>query len=105
MKIAVMKNARRFGLANRYRNCETTRKFIRCMMSLALLPGEHIREQFSEALSEIKNDDSLVRSFAEYMVNQWIESSSHPLSSISVYCLNVRTNNDTEGCLNKKVGE
>ena len=59
MKIAVMKNASRIGLANRYRNCETTRKFIRCMMSLPILPGEHIREKFSEALSEIKNDDSI----------------------------------------------
>ena len=43
-----------------------------------------------------------------YMRRQWIYSNTHPVSTISVYGLAVRTNTDTEAShrtLNKCVGE
>ena len=38
-----------------------------------------------------------LKKLKEYMWRQWINNSVFTLSSISVYGLSVRTNNDTEG--------
>ena len=103
-----MKYARGVGLSQRYSACDTTRKFIRCMMALPLLPGENIRQKFEDLSLEIKEDNAELKKLAAYMHRQWIYSTVHTLSSISVHGLSTRTNNDTEGYhrrLNKRVGE
>ena len=58
--------------------------------------------------AEIRDGDAALTKFAAYMHRQWIYSTVHPLSSISVHGLSTRTNNDTEGYhrrLNKRVGD
>ena len=103
-----MRRARSLGLAHRYSTQLPTRTLIRCFMALPLLPAEHIARKCSDLCLSVRDDDEILKKMIVYMKRQWIESSSHSLSSLSVYGMNIRTNNDTEAyhCgLNKRVGE
>ena len=50
----------------------------------------------------------MMKQLVRYMWRQWIYSNTHPVSTISVYGLAIRTNKDTEAShciLNKRVGD
>ena len=58
----------------------------------------------------IRDDDIMMKQLVLDMRRQWIYSNTHPVSTISVYGLSIRTNNDTESIasnciLNKRIGE
>ena len=101
-----MRRSRRIGLAERYSNDLASTQLIRCFMASPLLPAEHIRQKFEDLC--IRDDDIMLNKFRNYMLRKWIMYNSHPLFSISVYDMSIRTNNDTEASqrsLNKCVGE
>ena len=63
-------------------------------------------EELAMCVRVMKQD--MMQQLVHYMRRQWIYSNTHPVSTISVYGLAVRTNNDTEAShrtLNKCVGE
>ena len=105
---SIMRRSRRIGLAGRYYNDPATTRLIRCFMALPLLTAEHIRQKCEDLCIDIRYDDTMLNQLREYMLRQWIMTNSHPLSSISAYCMSIRMNNDTEAShrsLNKCVGE
>ena len=102
-----MQRARRIGLSRRYSIDKETNIIIRSFMALPLLPAEHIHSKFTDICINIRDDDEMLKELKEYMERQWIDSNMHPLSSISVHGMAIRTNNDTEAyhrVLNKRVG-
>ena len=92
-----MKYSKKIGLCSRYKDEPETRELIRRFMALSLLPSGHIKDNFIRLKVSIPFTDSTLRVLASYMERQWIESTVHSLSSISVYNISIRTNNDCEG--------
>ena len=92
-----MRNAKKIGLTADYSNCERTIKIVRHLMTLPMLPSTHIKEVYDDLIKTIPDNLPLLKLFGEYVGKQWMNSSTFTLSSLSVYGLDVRTNNDQEG--------
>ena len=71
------------------------------MMALPLLHYNHIWAIFDRLAGYISPDDVLMVNFKNYIERQWMSSTVHPLTSISVFNLSIRTNNDCEGYHNR----
>ena len=71
---AVFKHITENGLKDAYSSVETSRTFLRKVLSLPLLPSELIRRAFKLLNQEAKtfNDNRLV-TFMEYVRRQWID--------------------------------
>ena len=96
-----MRNIGKLGLLVRFKEDTYTKDLLRKMMALPLLPYNHIRVAFNNLAISISPDDVLLLQFKDYMERQWMTSAAHPLSSISVFKLSIRTNNDCEGYHNR----
>ena len=96
---AVMRRVKFLGRQTYYGQDEEFTRIIRCIMALPLLPHTHIKHVYS-MLRTRATDPLLLRIF-DYVRKQWIESSAHPLESVSVYGMSIRTNNDCEGYHNR----
>ena len=96
-----MRNIGRIGLIPRFKDDTYTKDLLHKMMALPLLPHNHIRAAYDKLARTISSDDVLLVQFKHYMERQWMTSEVHPLSSISVFKLSIRTNNDCEGYHNR----
>ena len=96
-----MRNIGQLGLINRFKHDIYTKDLLLKMMALPLLPYNHIRVAYDKLARSISPDDVLLVQFNNYMERQWMSSTVHPLSSISVFKLSIRTNNDCEGYHNR----
>jgi hypothetical protein len=68
------------------------------MISLALIPPEKVSSGFEYLLDEMPEGHDLEQ-FTDYMIDNWIESASHPISMWNHYdnIEDPRTNNHVEG--------
>ena len=92
-----MHHARKIGLSSEYGSSTFCRRVIHQMMSLPLLPDQHITQTFNEIAQTDSDATILLRNFMAYVNRQWIHSTVHPVSSWCVHSLSTRTNNDQQG--------
>ena len=67
------------------------------MMSLPLLPHEHIAPMFHHLAGRITDETPLLQTLSRYVETQWIDGPTFNCRDWSVYRQRVRTNNDVEG--------
>lgn len=104
---AVWRQVQGNGLQSAYRHDRGTHKFLRKILALPFLPYQKIEETFNDLVSRTTLTADLI-TFVAYIRSQWIESTTFPPASWSVYKRTVRTNNDVEGWhnrLNKTAGK
>ena len=92
---AVWRKTQEIGLKRAYVNDDSTHKYVKKLLSLPLLPAEHIPPVFT-ALQLKANTDKLTE-LTDYIQKTWITSTTWPPSNWSVFGQSVRTNNDVEG--------
>ena len=92
---AVWRKTQEIGLKRAYVNDDSTNKYVKKLLSLPLLPAEHIPPVFT-ALQLKANTDKLTE-LTDYIQKTWITSTTWPPSNWSVFGQSVRTNNDVEG--------
>jgi hypothetical protein len=66
-------------------------------MALPLLPGAHIAGMFRLIEDGLAEDAESLRDLATYVRNTWINGNIWSAVDLSVYKLDIRTNNDVEG--------
>ena len=96
-----MRNIGRMGLIPRFKEDVYTKDILHNMMAQPILLHNHIRVAFDKLARTISSDDVLLVQFKHNMERQWISSEVHPIFSISVFKLSIRTNNDCEGYHNR----
>ncbi|KAL9977263.1 hypothetical protein ACROYT_G014647 [Oculina patagonica] len=65
------------------------------MMALPFLPPKKIKQSFQKLKRKVTSD--ALKKFAKYVEETWINSTTWPPKSWSVYMQSIRTNNDVEG--------
>ena len=80
------------GLATEYQATTSTKVLLRQLLSLPLLPKEHIRAAFT--LLEEQVASPLQRRLFMYVENTWINGDTWTPARWSVFGQPVRTNND-----------
>jgi len=78
-----------------YQNDEATYNYIRKLMALPFLPHHEIPAMFARL--RIQATTQPLRQIVQYIKDQWIESTIHPIKDWSIYGQPIRTNNDIEG--------
>jgi len=78
-----------------YRETDKVNSFIRQVLALPFLPGEHIRPAFRFLRSKTTSPQLL--SLMDYIDRTWIQSSIWIPDSWNMYLQSIRTNNDVEG--------
>ena len=91
----IWRKVQEFGLQPSYNQRQAIYDYIRRCMALPFLPHQHMRPAFDHLASQANSDQ--LRRLIYYMSDTWFESSVFPLSSLSVFGLAIRTNNDVEG--------
>ncbi|CAH1268746.1 Hypp3974 [Branchiostoma lanceolatum] len=95
---AVLNKIKEFGLIQVYRQREGAHRLMRYLMSLHMLPYEHVRSTFEALCREADNaNDARLDRLTAYMRDTWMESIFWEVSEWVVFMEPVRTNNDTEG--------
>ena len=92
---AVWCKMQEIGLKRAYVNDRSTHKYVKKLLSIPLLPAEHIPPVFTTLQLEA-NTDKLTE-LTDYIQKTWITSTTWPPSNWSVFGQSVRTNNDVEG--------
>ncbi|XP_053398916.1 uncharacterized protein LOC123556675 isoform X4 [Mercenaria mercenaria] len=92
---AVWKHVVNLGLSTQYTQDVGTYCYIRKLLRLPFLPPEHIQPTFY-ALCDLNSADHL-KPLLKYIHHTWLQSSTWPVTSWSVYGQSVRNNNDVEG--------
>ena len=87
------------GLAPSYLAKDAVYTYIRRLMALPFLPHEHIAPVFNR-LAE-KASTPLLNDLVDYLRSTWIDSTTWPPKSWSVFQQGIRTNNDVEGYHNR----
>ena len=72
-----------------------TYDYVRKMMALPFLPGEKIERRFNHL--QRRTTTKALKSFCQYVNDNWIISRTFSPATWSVYMESVRTNNDLEG--------
>ena len=70
-------------------------EYVRKMMALPFLPAEKIERRFSHLQRRATTE--ALKTFSQYVNDNWIISRTFPPATWSVYMEAVRTNNDLEG--------
>ena len=73
-------------------------EYVRKMMALPFLPAEKIERRFSHL--QWRATTEALKTFSQYVNDNWIISRTFPPATWSVYMEAVRTNNDLEGWYN-----
>ena len=87
------------GLVNDYSNDATAHRVMRKVMSLPLLPAEHMTPAF-ELIADaerLREPSKAMTDLLAYVQSTWLNNTIWPVESVSVYRQHVRTNNDVEG--------
>jgi hypothetical protein len=96
---AIYRNNQAKGLQTAYSNNEGTHDYLRRLMALPYLPAERITGQFNRLAKEANNEK--LKDLVAYMRATWIEGGIWSPQDWSVFMLQIRTNNDTEGWHNR----
>jgi len=83
------------GLQTAYQSDDGTFKYLRRIMALPFLPPSEIPAMFN--CLQLQATTEPLQKFVEYVDSTWIQSTTWPPSSWSVYKQQIRTNNDVEG--------
>ncbi|KAK3698433.1 hypothetical protein QZH41_010007, partial [Actinostola sp. cb2023] len=92
---ALWRKVQEHGLQVTYQNDEATYNYIRKLMALPFLPHHEIPAMFARL--RIQATTQPLRQIVQYIKDQWIESTIHPIKDWSIYGQPIRTNNDIEG--------
>ena len=87
--------AQSLGLKTAYRDDTGTRRYIRKLMALPLIPVGSIRPQF-EVLAAEAVSEKLIQ-LCNYIRNTWLDSTTFKPETWCHYKSAIRTNNDLEG--------
>ena len=93
---AIFRKIQEIGLTTAYREDAGTRTICRQLMSLPLLPAEHIVEFFNKIATQT-HDMILLTRLVAYVRATWITGNVFSPEGWSVFGQSVRTNNDVEG--------
>jgi len=93
---AVYRKIQELGLTNAYMHDNGTKTLCKQLMSLPLLPHEHIIPIF-DRLTERAGDLENLISLCNYVRNTWIRGPVFSPINWSVFGQSIRTNNDVEG--------
>lgn len=96
---SVWRHVQGLGLAPAYMEKRDVWEYIRKLLVLPFLPQNHVRPLFRQLAA--RADSEPLRQLTGYIENTWIESTTFPIHSWSIYGLHVRTNNDVEGYHNR----
>ncbi|KAG0719438.1 hypothetical protein GWK47_050452 [Chionoecetes opilio] len=94
---AVFRKVQSLGLQHAYSNDPGTHAVCRDLMSLPLLPQEHVAAVFARISAKITDATPALRQLATYVDNQWVGGNIFKPESWSVFQQKIRTNNDVEG--------
>ena len=72
-------------------------RLIRKLLVLPLLPAEHMRPAFDQLSASQQQRSDSMNTLLTYVCDTWLENDVWPVSSLSVFRQQVRTNNDVEG--------
>ena len=86
------------GLQEAYNRDRGTYEYVRKMMALPFLPAEKIERRFNHL--QRRETTEALKTFSQYVNDNWIISRTFPPATWSVYMEAVRTNNDLEGWYN-----
>ena len=100
---AVYRKVKEVGLRSAYTHQLPVRAFLRELMALPNLPGNHIAPAFLELKARCPTTPSAVKiqEMLQYMEKTWVSSTSRPPASWTTFKRPVRTNNDAEGWHNR----
>ncbi|KAK3734792.1 hypothetical protein QZH41_020540 [Actinostola sp. cb2023] len=70
-------------------------KYLRKLMALPFLPHHEIPGMFARL--RVQATTQPLREIVQYIKDQWIESTIHPIKDWSIYGQPIKTNNDIEG--------
>jgi len=99
---AVYRKLTQLGLSQSYLTDPGTRLICRRLMALPVLPHEHIQPVFDRLKTSIAEDTpQTIHELFEYTDSQWVRGRLFSPRDISVFGLDVRTNNDVEGYHNR----
>ncbi len=85
------------GLATAYMDKKDKYLYLRKLMSLPLLPAEHITSAFEILEDQAAEAGGPIQEVTNYMRRIWIDGSQWRVENWSVFRESVRTNNDVEG--------
>ena len=94
---AVMRKVTELGMKTNYEKRQGDHAFIRKLLALPFLPGEHIRRAFGRLNEKVGGGSAPMASLFQYVEDQWMSSSLWSCQEWSVYRQTVRSNNDVEG--------
>lgn len=96
---SVVKQLRKLGLTNAYKNDPDTQKMLRCLMSLPLLPVDSINQAYQDIKSllnpQSESKDQLEK-MLRYVERQWLLKATIGPARLSVHDSPSRTNNAVE---------
>ena len=85
------------GLHTAYIHQQQVRAYTRELMALPHLPANHIIPAFQQLKERCPRTNEKLLDLLSYFDDNWVNSTSHPPTSWSVFKRVVRTNNDVEG--------
>ena len=85
------------GLHTAYIHQQQVRAYIRELMSLPHLPANHIIPAFQQLKERCPRTNEKLLDLLSYFDDNWVNSTSRPPTSWSVFKRVVRTKNDVEG--------
>ena len=91
---ALWRQLQALGLQHSYQTDNGTKDLARCYMALPVLPATHIAAVFEQLVQE---SPETFGPFITYIRQQWIQGALFTVNDVSVFGMNIRTNNDLEG--------
>lgn len=91
---AVWRKVQAVGLTRVFRHCERSKKMIKRLMALPMLPEEHISAAFSRLKDKAPENLS---ELVEYIELTWVNSRNWAPPTWCQYMRPIRTNNNVEG--------
>ncbi|CAH3187553.1 unnamed protein product [Porites evermanni] len=92
---ALWRKVQELGLQKAYNRDRGTYEYTRKMMALPFLPAETIERRFNHL--QRRATTKAMKTFSQYVNDNWIINRTFPPATWSVYMEAVRTNNDLEG--------
>ena len=105
---AIYKHVQKIGLSIPYKTDQETRRLIKTLFTLPMLPLREMCIEFSQLKDHFEDSGDLMNTLYNYMAQTWFGSSVWKPRNLCGYRRLVRTNNDLEGYhrrINGKLGK
>ncbi|KAK3719185.1 hypothetical protein QZH41_020418 [Actinostola sp. cb2023] len=96
---SVWRKIQDLGLVCAFNEDQGTHKFLKKLLALPYIPDDKIYEVFMRLQGNATTN--ALRQLMDYINKTWVETTTWPPSTWSVYGMSVRTNNDVEGWHNR----